>query len=237
VSLRFVARVAASPPAIGSVSARFTRDDGRPPATDSPAVTPAPTSIERGAHTARILSLVFHPVFTGTYVLVILGVLGGTSRMAGLAWSLLTIAVATALPALDLLLRVRRGSVAGFEVLLREQRTRPLLTTLLCSLIALVLLLLLDGPDTLVIGLLAALVSGAVLTAITRVWKVSFHTATLAGGLALVAWAGGPAGLLGLALLLAVGWARVRLHRHSVGQVIVGAAVGAVVSIGVIALA
>jgi len=69
-------------------------------------------------------------------------------------------------------------------------------------------------------GLLLQMV---VLAVVTIWWKISYHAAGAAGlALALLAWGGTTAALPVAMLALVIGWARVRLDRHTPAQVAAG---------------
>ncbi|MFP3897358.1 MAG: hypothetical protein ACLFV5_11060 [Anaerolineales bacterium] len=137
--------------------------------------------------------------------------------------------VAVLVPFSYLVVLVRRGLVTDLDVRLREQRTRPLLLTALCSALAFVLLLIGVAPLPMVTVAASFLVQALAIYTITLRWKVSIHCAVAAGA-AITVWAlwGQPVVLLfGLFL---VAWSRVRLRRHSVFQTMVGALLGLSVS-------
>jgi membrane-associated phospholipid phosphatase len=173
------------------------------------------------------LSRLFHPLLSALYLVVALGALAASSPLAGLGWVVLVLGLAVGLPALDLFRRVRSGTVSDFEVVMREQRTGPLLVGLAATLLALVLVAALQGPRPLLAALLAGLLCGLILTAVTLFWKISFHAAVPAAAAVLLAvFAGGALLWPALVLVVGLGWARVRLGRHTIAQVLAGAVVG-----------
>ncbi|MBU2603145.1 MAG: hypothetical protein KKA32_13420 [Actinobacteria bacterium] len=186
---------------------------------------------------ARFLSTVFQPALMGTYILVALGLGAAEGAWTGLIWALGLAALSAGLPALDILRRMRARTVTDFHIVLREQRSGPLLVALAATALALALAWGLDAPRLIQLGLLTALTTGAVLTGVTTVWKISFHSAIVSSGVILLA------GLLGLwalalaPLVPAVGWSRVALRRHTPGQVTAGVVVGTGLTAAVLALA
>lgn len=186
---------------------------------------------------ARLLSSVFQPILTGTYVLLVVSAASAATWAEALAWGLGTTALTAGVPTLDLLRRMRRSTISDFHIVVREQRLRPLVVMLACVALALALAAALDAPRELRVALLAALAAGSLLTAITRVWKISFHAATAASAVALLVWALGPTALLLAPLPPAVAWSRVSLGRHSATQVAAGAGVGLAVTLVVLRLA
>lgn len=185
---------------------------------------------------ARILSTLFQPILTGTYVLLVVSAATATSMAEALAWGLGTATLTAGIPTLDLLRRMRGRTVTDFHIAVREERLRPLLVMLGCVAATLGLAVALKAPRELTVALLAALVAGAVLTAVTRLWKISFHAATAASAVALLVWVLGPVALILLPIPPAVGWSRVELGRHSVAQVIAGGAAGLAITLAVVSL-
>lgn len=186
---------------------------------------------------ARFLSTVFQPALTGTYILVALSFGAAGSSSAGLLWGLGLAALSAGLPALDILRRMRARTVTDFHIVLREQRSGPLLVALAATALALALAWGFGAPRLLQLGLLTALATGAALTAVTTVWKISFHSAIVSSGVVLLAWLLGLWALALAPLVPAVSWSRVALRRHTTCQVMAGAAVGAGLTLAVLALA
>ena len=118
--------------------------------------------------------------------------------------------------------------------MLREQRLRPLLVSLGFGASALAVALAAGGPRALVLALSVGVANGIVLALITLRWKISFHTATITGAVAVLCWNVGAGAAALLTLVVVIGWARVRLRRHTPAQVVAGALVAGAVSTVVI---
>ena len=82
---------------------------------------------------ARILSLVFQPMLTGTYVLLAIALTSAATWTAGVAWGIGMAALTAGIPSLDILRRVRGRTVDDFSIFIRRQRLRPLLVALSCT--------------------------------------------------------------------------------------------------------
>ncbi len=119
-----------------------------------------------------------------------------------------------------------RGKVADLDLRIREQRIRPLLVTLTGAFAAWAMLHFGAAPTLLVVLASANAVQMILFFGITLRWKISGHC-TAAAGLIVLAWAliGSAAILLTLSVPL-IAWARVRLHHHTIGQTVAGAALG-----------
>ncbi len=174
---------------------------------------------------ASVLSMLFQPLLTGTYLLVVMSLLTASSLAQAAIWALVTVGLTVVMPTLDLLYRLRSRRITDFQIMLRTERLAPLLVTLTWAGIALVAALIFAAPSGVTVALSVAFVNGVVLISITYWWKISFHTATLTASVLVLAQQLGQVALLGFLLVLAVGWSRVRLGRHTAAQVLAGIAV------------
>jgi membrane-associated phospholipid phosphatase len=186
---------------------------------------------------ARVLSAAFQPTLTSTYLLLGVSFLAAPSPVSALAWFLILALIASGLPYAYLLIQVARGRLSDIQVAIREQRLWPLVVGLLCTSVAFTVALLAGAPTKLAVTILVGLVCGVILTVVTLWWKISLHSATLAGATVVLLWVWSAWGWVGLPLTFAVGWSRVVLRRHTPAQVVGGAAVAAVVSPLVIVVA
>jgi membrane-associated phospholipid phosphatase len=125
-----------------------------------------------------------------------------------------------------------RGQLTSLELHLRSERVQPYLVSLLCSLVAWLWLRLGMAPALLTLLAGVGVVQVALLLAVTLFWKISAHSASVAGLVMLALSLFGAAALPLVGLVPAVSWARVHLRRHSLMQVLAGALLGA----GLIAL-
>ena len=183
---------------------------------------------------ARALSILFHPLLTAAYLLAAVTAIDASSVWPAVGWLVLVLGLSIGGPALYLWLRVRSKQVEDFQIMLREQRLRPLLVSLGFGVVALAVVLAAGGPRSLVLALSVGVANGIVLALITLGWKISFHTATLTGAVAVLWWHVGPDAATLLTFVVVVGWARLRLRRHTPAQVVAGALVAGAVSIVVI---
>lgn len=159
--------------------------------------------------------------------LAVVAVTSTSSLLSALGWVALTSLFCVGLPTVVLLVLIARGRVLDRHVVVREQRAVPLLAALGSVSVGLALLLVLSAPRP-VIALVAAMLAGAVpMTVLSRWSKISFHVGVAGGTAVILTLVLGPWLLLAAVPgLVAVGWARVRAGRHSLGQVVVGAVVG-----------
>jgi membrane-associated phospholipid phosphatase len=155
------------------------------------------------------------------------------SRMDWL-WIGFYLLFAVLVPVFYLVWLLRTGRVNDFHLRVRTDRFRPMVVTIVSSGFAWLVLQIGNGPPVLTTVALAAWIQSVLLFVITLRWKISAHGAA-AGTLAVLGWkiANPSLGLALAALVPLVGWARVRMRRHTLWQVIGGCVLGS----GVVALA
>ena len=118
------------------------------------------------------------------------------------------------------------GRVGSVDLDLREERRKPFIVGLASNCIGFVLVYWLGAPPLVTWLMFCFVTNTLVVQLITRWWKVSIH-ATGVGG-AVVAWTFhfGVAIAPWFILVPIVGVSRVVLHKHTIGQVIVGSLIG-----------
>ncbi|WP_340560708.1 hypothetical protein [Streptomyces sp. GSL17-111] len=201
---------------------------------DRPARAEQPRPAERPRPAARLVTDGFEPK---NWIIVLTLLVGWrVDGLAGVGWGLFGAFFAAVVPVLFITFGVRRGSWADRHVGVRQQRL-VVMVFIIGSVATGTLLMGALGAPMPMIALVAAMVATlVVLLAITVVWKVSVHAAVSSGSVAILALAYGPWALTAYPLVALVGWSRVRLRDHTTGQVLAGAALGALVAAGTFAL-
>jgi hypothetical protein len=174
---------------------------------------------------ARVLTEVFAPAVLAAVLPVLIGAHAG-----GIGWGLVASVFCAVVPYAMILRGVRRGRLSDRHIGERSQRTGPLLFGLGSVLVGLTLLVAGGAPRELIALIVASFAGGVVATAINHFWKSSIHIGVAAGSAVVLVLVFGPVLLVSAAPVAAVGWSRVRLKDHTVAQVVVGAAVGAVIA-------
>lgn len=184
---------------------------------------------------ARVLTEVLTPVVL--IVVVLLAVSIQASGLArGLLYGLVAATFAGGIPYAVIVRGMRQGRFGDHHLTRREERPGLMAFALGSVTTGLVVIALLGAPRP-VFALVAAMVcGGAVSLAVTTVWKISIHCACVAGTVTVFVVVFGPLMLLTSPLIPAVAWARVTLREHTLAQTIAGAAMGAVVVGGVMAV-
>jgi hypothetical protein len=198
----------------------------------------AQTSVRttRTTRVAVILTELFAPIVLIFALLLAVAVHSTGSWTRGLLLGAVAAFFAGGMPYLIMLRGIRGGQLNDRHLRLREQRPRMMAIGLISASLGLGAMVALGAPREL-FGVVAAMVAGvAVALIISSVWKISIHTACVAGTIAVLAVVFGPPALWLTPLIAAIAWARVHLQDHTMAQVIAGATVGALVAAGVMAL-
>ncbi|HVC34661.1 MAG TPA: phosphoesterase PA-phosphatase [Chloroflexota bacterium] len=190
----------------------------------------------RRLRVARLATEVFAPAPVVAALLVVVAAHSGPTILAGLAWGLLAVLMIIPVPLFYVLRGVRRRRLSDRHVGVRAQRPLPMLIGVGAVVVALVVLSVLGAPRELVALIAAMFVGLLVSLLITLRWKISIHTAVVAGDVVILVLVFGPILLPLLALVALVGWARVTLGDHTSAQVIAGASLGAIVAASVFTL-
>ena len=150
-------------------------------------------------------------------------------------WAVFIIGFNILIPSGYILWLKRMGKVTDFDVYLREQRFWPYVVSLTCGAISWLAMAVLHAPRLLTILSGATVGQGLIMFIINQRWKISAHAAGTAGIAVLMWQLLGASGSPILLIIPLVAWSRVRLGRHTLGQVIAGSAIGA--SVYLLALA
>lgn len=202
--------------------------------TETPLKSPLPIlPMTRERILARWVSRVASPP-----ILAVGGAVMSASEIASRTawfWAFFIIGFNILVPSGYILWLKRIGKVTDFDVYLREQRFWPYVVSLTCGAITWLTMAILHAPRLFVILSGATVGQGLIMFIINQRWKISAHAAGTAGIAVLMWQLLGAAGSPILLIIPIVAWSRVRLGRHTLGQVIAGSAIGA--SVYLLALA
>jgi membrane-associated phospholipid phosphatase len=126
---------------------------------------------------------------------------------------------------------VRRGKLKDIYMPERETRLRPLTFMMVWALICLLLIRYWEAPPLVEVFILAATVMIGILSLVTLFWKISFHGATITAAATATLLVAGSSAWPVMLLVPLVGWARVRLERHTPRQVVFGSLIGALIAL------
>lgn len=175
-----------------------------------------------GKWAAKVISEVTNPLLVALPTFLIVALATAPDVLHALLWWGIAVLGISLAPLLFIWQGVRRGRYADHHVSKREQRRVPLLFGLACMLLAFVLLLFLHASSSLIATVTATLIAVAVAAVITQYWKISLHLVGIAGAMTVCCLLWGSLCLFLSPLVLLVGWARWRLHAHTLLQALAG---------------
>jgi hypothetical protein len=158
------------------------------------------------------------------------------SEQRALTWALAYGVLVCVLPMVYVAWMVKRGSITDLHMGVREQRIRPFIVSLICTVFAWWMLRLMGAPPVVPLFAMFSIVQIAVMALITLVWQISVHAMSITGA-AVAAFAFfGPLWALPIVpLVVLVGAARLNLKRHTLAQVLAGSALGVLIPVLVFA--
>lgn len=172
---------------------------------------------------AVTISVLFNPFLLPIASILIIVWLSVATMQQGLLWMVVVILFASVLPMLFILLLFRLGQLSDFRLTVREQRAKPLIFSLVSALVGSGILHILDVPREIVWLCIACIINGVVLTLVTQVWKISFHSGVAAGCMTGLATLIGSQFVYLFILLPFIAWARVHRKRHTFLQTVIAA--------------
>lgn len=180
---------------------------------------------------AHIISEVLQPPLVVAVMLLVSP--AGDGGFPGTIWfGALALGFVCVLPFAVVIWLVRLGKITDHHVSNRKQRAPVLMMTAVSVGAGLLVLFSLDAPAS-VLAMVLTIVGGIVVLAVVSLfWKMSGHASAIACSAVIGVQMLGPAGLLLLPLIPVVGWARVVLGAHTLGQVIAGSLFGGIVMAG-----
>jgi membrane-associated phospholipid phosphatase len=149
-------------------------------------------------------------------------------------WLLYFMGLTVALPVGYIVWKVRRGEITDFHVRVREQRIRPLLLTVAGGLASLTGLWLGHAPTSLTALAGMGVMQVAFLLLVTMKWKISGHGAAVSSLAVFLCGVYGAAAAPLLLTIPLVAWARLRLRRHTLWQMVCGSLAGAAFTLGLL---
>ncbi|MFF2844587.1 phosphatidic acid phosphatase [Paenarthrobacter sp. NPDC057981] len=180
---------------------------------------------------ARILTEAFQPPVVVLVLLLISPAI--EPGFPGTMWfGLLGAFFVCVLPLAYVLVMVKLGRISDHHVSDRRQRPALLLMALVSVVTGLLVLQLVGGPVSVSVMIIALIAGIAVLAVVSAFWKMSGHASALAAAVVIAVLMFGPPWLPLLILVPAVGWSRLVLRAHTLGQVIAGSLFGGIVIAG-----
>lgn len=152
------------------------------------------------------------------------------TQQQAMIWALIYCGLVCILPLFYVAMMVRMGRITDLHMQVRQQRLMPFVVSIICTSIAWWVLRFMGAPAVLPLFALFSLAQIAVIAVITLVWQISMHAMSITGAVvAAFTFFGVIPALLLLPLIVLVGAARLKLEKHTLAQIIAGAAVGLIV--------
>ena len=186
---------------------------------------------------AVTISVLFSPFLLPIASILLIVRASVATMQQGLLWMVIVILFAGVLPMLYILILFRLGRLSDVRLTVREQRANPLIFSLVSALVGSGILHLLNVPQEIVWLCIACVINGLVLTIITQVWKISFHSGVAAGCMTGLATLISSQFIYLFILLPFIAWARVHRKRHTFLQTIIAAPIAIANTVVVLQLA
>lgn len=175
---------------------------------------------------ASIISIWIQPALANYVVLFVLLLAFSSSLIVALFYYVIAATCMITIPTLYVVSLLRRRRVQHVFLPVRQQRTGVYLLTVVCCVLAYLLLRYLAAPPLVNGFMLATAVNTLFMTLINLRWKISGHTAGLTAPLVALSvgfgWITAPLYIL----VPLVAWSRVVLGAHTPAQVIAGSMLG-----------
>ncbi len=175
---------------------------------------------------ARWISAVISPHIVGIVITAMVALRFSDNPLEILSWLALLLPLTVVPPLLYLFWLVHRGALEDIYMPERATRLRPLAVVMGWILFCLMLIRYWEAPLLVEAFFLSALILIGILSLVTLFWKISFHGATISAAATATVMVAGSWAWPIILLIPLVGWARIRLERHTPRQVVYGSLVG-----------
>ncbi|NQT66356.1 MAG: hypothetical protein HQ569_02120 [Actinobacteria bacterium] len=171
---------------------------------------------------ATTISYVFDGSFISVPIFLIICLMVVDNKIEAINWALLCLLFGTVVPYLYICFLYKKKKINDMHISEKENRIKPLVVACISYIICFIILYVLDGPLFLKSIFAASIVSTVILAIITYFWKISLHTSWITFMVITFNILFGRWMLLMIPLIPVIGWARVRIKKHTVNQVILG---------------
>lgn len=172
---------------------------------------------------AVTISVLFNPFLLPIVSILLIVRMSVETMQQGLLWMVIVVLFSSVLPMLFIFMLFRLGQLSDFRLKVREQRAKPLMFSLVSALVGSGILHILNAPREIIWLCIACVINGVVLTLITQVWKISFHSGVAAGCMTGLVTLISSQFVYLFILLPFIAWARVHRKRHTFLQTIIAA--------------
>ena len=178
---------------------------------------------------AKLTSTALNPFLVSLAVIILLSFNSTSSILDALKWVLISLGLSTLPVFVVIIFLVHKDKLEGISIKVRKQRNKIYLLSSVCAVVSCAVLYYLAAPLVLVATLVAGLLSVVMFMSINLWWKISIHSAFVAGSVTILIAMYGYIWAATIVLLPLIGWSRIELEHHSPAQVVSGALLAALV--------
>ncbi len=173
-------------------------------------------------------SVIFSPFIVPIVTAVFVVQKHASTSQDAILWLAVVGTFVTVLPILVIILLFRFSKVSNIHLHTKEERLIPLCFTLVSMILGTIILYKIEANQRIIWVCQAYIVNSVVFSAITPLWKISFHT-SVATGCIIVLVLLVNLNLMWLFLLIPlIAWARIYRERHTLLQAVAGTLLAAV---------
>ena len=174
---------------------------------------------------AKVISYIFDGSYISIPAYFILNFFMLETYKEILIWTFLCILFGSLIPFVFILILYKKKKINDLHVPKREERIKPTLVTLVSYMLGFFVFYIFNSPVYLRAVFFGSFLTALVLTLITYFWKISFHTSWITF-FCITYYVIFGKWMIPLAVFIPlVAWARVKIKRHTIAQVICGSAV------------
>jgi len=180
---------------------------------------------------AKVISYIFDGSVISIPVFLVICLMIIDNKFEAVVWAFVCLLFGTIIPYLYISLLYRNKEINDMHIPNKEDRLKPMLVSFASYTICLVILYILDGPLFLKSIFAVSVASTIIFTVITYFWKISLHISWITFVVITFNILFGKWMLLMVPLIPMIGWARIRIKKHTVNQVIFGVGVSTITSV------
>ncbi len=179
---------------------------------------------------AITISYISDGSFISVPIFLIVCLMAVDNKIEAINWAFLCFLFGTVVPYLYIWFLYKKKKINDMHISEKEDRIKPLVVACISYIIFFIILYVLEGPLFLKSIFAVIIVSTIILTIITYFWKICLHASGITIMVITFNILFGKWMLLMIPLIPLIGWARVRIKKHTVNQVILGTGITAIVT-------
>lgn len=177
---------------------------------------------------AITISYISDGSFISVPIFLIVCLMAVDNKIEAINWAFLCFLFGTVVPYLYIWFLYKKKKINDIHISEKEDRIKPLVVSCISYIIFFIILYILEGPLFLKSIFAVIIVSTIILTIITYFWKICLHASGMTFMVITLIILFGKWMLLMIPLIPLIGWARVRIKKHTVNQVILGTGITAI---------